>query len=159
MQQTWAYGPRLQKIRASEEASQQLRCSCHTANQAIAIQRQYWFKKLLYLSSFLGQRERHDAEDLGLTQEMLAASISTGLSRLLGDLTVAGETCVTSRFSSQYLCGTERQDSSHITLTARVASPAALPGKDGDNRQIIVLLDCVASANFISPVRTSYRQS
>jgi gag-polyprotein putative aspartyl protease len=78
---------------------------------------------------------------------MLAASISTGLSQLLGDLTLAGENCFTSRFSSQYLCGTERKSSAHVTLTAR----AAAPGKDSGNREISVLLDCGASSNFISP--------
>ena len=78
---------------------------------------------------------------------MLAASISTGLSQLLGDLTLAGENCFTSRFSSQYLCGTERKSSTHVTLIAR----AAAPGKDHGNREISVLLDCGASSNFISP--------
>ena len=94
---------------------------------------------------------------------MLAASISTGLSQLLGDLTLAGETCFTSRFSSQYLCGTERKDSSHITIAAQVSAAAStaasMPasaaspgnGKDTGNRQISVLLDCGASSNFISP--------
>lgn len=66
----------------------------------------------------------------------------------MGDLTLAGETCFTSRFSSQYLCGTKRQDSSHITLTARVASPGTGSHR---SRDITVLLDCGASANFISP--------
>jgi hypothetical protein len=70
----------------------------------------------------------------------------------LGDLTLAGATYCTSRVSSQYLCGTERQDSSHIPLTARVASPAAWPGTGShSSRDITVLLDCGARANFISP--------
>ncbi len=79
------------------------------------------------------------------TRELLAASLGS----LLGDLTFTniGEQCFESRFSSQYLCGTELSDVFYVTLTLEIASTAGASTK----KEVTALLDTGATSNFITP--------
>jgi hypothetical protein len=107
-------------------------------------------KKLAYLSRHLARRERFDDKELGLqrlaVRSLLASLDEVEMHRIALKSRVRLEAPKSQAlFSSQYLCGSSRPDTSHVI------HEISIQDVQGSWTRVKALIDCGATSIFASP--------
>jgi len=119
-----------------------------TPNQMIEVLRQSTRKQLIGLSRHLARWERFHEVELGLGRVAMQALMATMDSIQLHRISLTSRVLLESPkafMSSQYLCGTSRQDTSHIVYSVFI--------RDGrvEMQSMRALIDCGATSIFMAP--------